>query len=200
MKTLLTQPRRKGTTLAALWALVISLPAAAAIYTYDYSDAGVVPQVGTAFSVEHVIGGLADTSIASVQFTFMFNDNASLLGNSGGIEGHMILGTSEASPHVSFYPVDNSGAGLHTYTLTFSGSSGSPGMGFEGLNPNDTWDLVLWDNGANGIENSLNGYRVAITAVPEPINVALGVFGGVFAGVAVVRRRRARKLSVAPSQ
>ena len=39
-----------------------------------------------------------------------------------------------------------------------------------------------------------------ITAVPEPINVALGVFGAVFTGVAVVRRRRARKLSVAPSQ
>jgi hypothetical protein len=39
-----------------------------------------------------------------------------------------------------------------------------------------------------------------VSAVPEPINVALGVFGGVFAGVAVVRRLRARKLSVAPSQ
>ena len=41
---------------------------------------------------------------------------------------------------------------------------------------------------------------VTVTAVPEPINVALGVFGAVFTGVAVVRRRRARKLSVAPSQ
>ena len=56
------------------------------------------------------------------------------------------------------------------------------------------------DLSAGGGQAQVLSWGVNITAVPEPINVALGVFGAVFAGVAVVRRRRARKLSVAPSQ
>ena len=179
MKTLLKHPGRTVAVWATLWAMAFSLPATAAVYTFDYSDAGVVPQVGTAFSVEHVIGGLANPLITSVQFTLTFNDNASLLGTSAGIQGHLILGSSLDSPFVNFYPVDNSGAGLHTYTATFSGSPGSPGVGFNELNPNTTWGVVLWDNSASGFENRLTDFNLTVTAVPEPINVALGIFAGV---------------------
>ena len=60
--------------------------------------------------------------------------------------------------------------------MTFSGSSGSPGTGFTGLDPNSTWSLALWDTSAGGIENGLAGWSLNVTAVPEPVNVALGVF------------------------
>ena len=69
-----------------------------------------------------------------------------------------------------------------------------------GLSPNGDWTLVFADLSAGGGQAQVLSWGVNITAVPEPINVALGVFGAVFTGVAVVRRRRARKLSVAPSQ
>ena len=192
MKRLLTHPSRKVAAWAALWALAWSLPAAAAVYEYSATDLGAVPQGGTPVSVGLVISDVPASTFTSVTLTLSFNDSTSLLGNSGGLQGHLILGTSEASPYVNFYPVDNSGAGLHTYTATFSGS-GDPGVGFGGLNPNNTWGVLLWDNSTStsGIESGWAGYQVAITAVPEPINGALGVFGAVFTGVAVVRRRRA---------
>ena len=76
--------------------------------------------------------------------------------------------------------------------MTFPGSSGNPGTGFNGLNPNSTWSLVLWDNSTSGIENGLVGWSLDITAVPEPVNVALGIFAGVFLVVILVGSRPVR--------
>jgi hypothetical protein len=61
------------------------------------------------------------------------------------------------------------------------------------LNPNSTWGLVLWDNSSSGIENALVSWTLDITAVPEPENVALGCFAGVFLVVSLVRSQRVRK-------
>ena len=182
----------KAAAIATLWALGLSLSATAGIYTFDYTDTGAVPQAGVTFSTEHAISGLSPSSLTIVQLLLSFNDSASLLGTSAGLQGHLILGSAADSPYVNFYPVDNSGTGLHTYTATFSGISGSPGVGFSGLEANNNWGLVLWDNSASGIENKLTGYSLSLTAVPEPINLALGVFGGLFAGVVAVRRLWAR--------
>jgi len=59
--------------------------------------------------------------------------------------------------------------------------------GFNGLNPNGDWTLFFADTSPGGI-STLNSFSVDITAVPEPVNVALGVFGVVLAGFGVVRR------------
>ena len=198
MNLFMTNQGMKTTVIATLCALGLSLSAPAAIYTFNYTDAGAIPQGGDTLSIEHVVSGLADTSIASVELTLMFNDSVSLLGNSSGIQGHLILGSGVDSPFASFTPVDNSGAGLHTYTLTFMGSPGSPGQGFAGLNPNDNWEMVFWDNNTSQIENGLAGYRLAVTAVPEPINVALGVLGGGALVVHGLRRWRGRSRSCVP--
>ncbi len=64
---------------------------------------------------------------------------------------------------------------------------------FDGINPNGTWTLRFFDDvGGAGSASTLDSWSLQLTAVPEPINVALGVFGVVFAGVAVGRRLRAR--------
>ena len=184
----------RATAVLSLLSLTFSLSARAATYNqvFNYAaDPQVIPQVGNAFSVEHAVS-MADWSITSVQFVLTFNDNNSLTGGSGGINGRFTLGATESSPFVSFYPTDNSGSGLHTYAATFTGSSGTPGVGFGGLNPTDTWSLSLFDTGNNGVNNALVGWSLSITAVPEPINVALGVFGAVFAAVAVGRRLRTK--------
>ena len=57
---------------------------------------------------------------------------------------------------------------------------------FNGGNPNGTWTLFFADL-SGGDVSTLNGWSLDLTAVPEPVNVALGVFGTVLVGAGVVR-------------
>jgi hypothetical protein len=193
--------RMKLAAISNLAAAMFGLSAHGALYTFDYSDSGVIPQGGTTFSIEHVISGVGSpVTDPGVEIILTFNDNSSLLGNSGGIQGHLILGTTGNSPFVNFYPVATSSSDGHEiYDVTFTGTSGSPGAGFNGLNPNDTWGLVLWDNGTNYIENALLSWTLDINAVPEPVNVALAIFGGivVVGGLLSGRRSVAARLRTA---
>ena len=81
-------------------------------------------------------------------------------------------------------------SGQQIYDVTFSGG---PGTGtFFGLNPTSTWALNLWDNNTSGIENGLVSWTLDINTVapvPEPVNVALGIFGMLFLAVMIMRRR-----------
>ena len=63
---------------------------------------------------------------------------------------------------------------------------------FGGQDPNGEWTLFFADVVAGGGNSTLNGWNLEITAVPEPVNVALGVFGVLFGVVTVVRRRLRR--------
>jgi hypothetical protein len=95
---------------------------------------------------------------------------------------------------VSFFPdVTRTSQGNRIFDVTFSGASGTPGLGFDGLNPNGTWGLVLWDHSTSGIENGLVSWTLSITAVPEPVTLALGWFAGVFIGVVVIRQISIKK-------
>jgi subtilisin-like proprotein convertase family protein len=61
---------------------------------------------------------------------------------------------------------------------------------FNGLNPNGDWTLYIRDVSPGGI-STLNSWSVDVSAVPEPVNVALGVFAVV---VLLVQGRRAWRL------
>jgi hypothetical protein len=63
---------------------------------------------------------------------------------------------------------------------------------FAGVNPNGEWTLFFADVSAGGGTSTLNGWSLDITAVPEPVNVALGIFVGVFLVVIVARSRPLR--------
>ena len=53
------------------------------------------------------------------------------------------------------------------------------GLGsFTGVDPNGDWVIYFRDASAGGI-SYLNSFSVGVTAVPEPVNVALGVFAAV---------------------
>jgi hypothetical protein len=64
-------------------------------------------------------------------------------------------------------------------TGTFNAADGSLAFGsaFDGLNPNGTWTLFLADESAGGGQSQLVSWSLSINAVPEPTNVALGIFG-----------------------
>ena len=183
----------KLAVLSGLGAALFCLPAQAAFYPFNYTDSGVIPQNGSTFSAEQTISGIAP-SISSIELILTFNDKSSLTGNpSSGIQGLLNLGITGSSSYVSFSPTATSSSGQERiYDVIFSGTSGSPGTGFSGLNPNTTWGLVLWDNSNSGIQNGLVSWKLGVTAVPEPVNVALGVFAGVVLVIIPARSRRVR--------
>ena len=66
---------------------------------------------------------------------------------------------------------------------------------FGGDNPNDeAWTLFFADLSGGSVA-TLDSWSVGITAVPEPVNVALGILGGIGAAVSGVRLWRARRQS-----
>jgi subtilisin-like proprotein convertase family protein len=64
---------------------------------------------------------------------------------------------------------------------------------FNTYNPNGTWTIFFADlSGGDTTSSTLGSWSLEITAVPEPVNVALMVFAGVFGVVTVARNRRVR--------
>jgi len=66
---------------------------------------------------------------------------------------------------------------------------------FNGGNPNQDWTIFFADLSSNGgsSPSTLVNWSLEITAVPEPVNVALGIFGGIFLLVIVIRNPRLRE-------
>lgn len=163
------------------------------------------PTIVTANSM--TLSGL-DSSVASITVTLNLSG-----GCNNGLYGYLVGpggGTTVILLNQPGYGVDGFGAlgsGLNI-TLGTSGSSiqsetsGSALTGnyqpagnlldFTGINPNGTWTLYFADTIAGGGNATLNGWSLNITAVPEPVNVALAVFGMVVIGAGVVRQRRAK--------
>lgn len=174
--------RVKLAVLSSLLAAMFSLSAHAGLYPYsiNYSSSPPpIPQGGLSLTPapQITVSGLPSV-ISSVEIILTFNDNSSLTGNSSsGIQGLLDLGTLTTSPSVSFSPTGTpvSGSQERTYELISSD--------FNNLNPNNTWVLDLWDNTSlgslnYGIENGLVSWTLDITAVPEPVGMALVLFAG----------------------
>lgn len=65
---------------------------------------------------------------------------------------------------------------------------------FDGMNPNGTWTLFIADMSA-GAQSQLVSWELGITAeVPEPVNLALGIFAGLFVLIGLCRTARVRTL------
>jgi subtilisin-like proprotein convertase family protein len=123
--------------------------------------------------------------------------------------GFLVTLNSGAAADVHFYQNFNppyNGSGQLTGTWLPDGRSIDPASAasafdaagtanfgsFNGVNPNGTWTLFFADN-APGSISTVNGFSVDVTAVvPEPVNVALGVFaaGSLVAGLRRWRRTR----------
>jgi hypothetical protein len=70
-------------------------------------------------------------------------------------------------------------------TLTFATT-------FQGLDPSGNWTLFFADvvDSPGGTPSTLTSWGLRLEVVPEPVNVALSIFGGVFLAVIVVRNPR----------
>ncbi len=193
-----------GTGLAARGALYTEGP-----YTSGFANGGNIPDGSTAgWSDTRSVSDIpANLTIAGVSVTFTISGgyNGDLYGylSHGGVLVPLLnrvgMGTG-SEPTFSFGYGD---AGFNGVTLADGGANGSihsygggfvpsgtysPDSGsltfsgtFGGLNPNGNWTLFFADLSSGGGQSKLEGWSLNINAVvPEPVNVALGIFAGVF--------------------
>ena len=89
--------------------------------------------------------------------------------------------------------IHNTVAPASSTTSSYTPDGGSLAS-FNNNSPNGDWTIFFADmaSGGGSTPSTLTSWSLEITAVPEPTNVALGVFGGLFLVVIVVRTRRVR--------
>ena len=86
------------------------------------------------------------------------------------------------------YSADGRNIDPNSSPATFDGASRLTFAGtFGGMDPNGSWTLFFADMSSGGGTSTLTSWDLEITAVPEPINVALGCFAVLFASVQCVR-------------
>lgn len=171
--------------------LALSFSAQAALYTYAGGDAAIPDNqtIGLAESINEVSEAGTDISDVTLTFTLAGGYGTDLsgylrLGNESGSSFYSLTGLMHADPIISASGV--------TYTADVTSV-------FTGQNPNNTWTLFFADTSPGGMTTLDNGWTLAITAVPEPANVALALFGGIFliaGGSQWWRRRQAAELLI----
>jgi subtilisin-like proprotein convertase family protein len=127
--------------------------------------------------------GSADSGFNNVTLNSTGSDVHLASAGGGALSGTYAADGRQISPLSSAASFNAGG------TVTLDGS-------FAGMNPNGTWTLFLGDFSA-GDTSTLNGWSLNVTAIPEPVDVALAIFGvcvaGVSAGRFYLRRRRSAK-------
>lgn len=143
-----------------------------AYLTHDGVTAVLLNRVGRG----DVAGGYSDAGFA-VTFTALgadvhtYQSGVYALDGSGRLTGTWAADGRTTSPFV-VTSGDSRGSGLSAFTGTSSAGD---------------WTLFLADVNGNAVQGTLDSWSMDMTAVPEPANVALGIFGGLFATVQGVR-------------
>ena len=167
-------------------ALGLTLPAGAALYSFGTLNSqpalGPIPDNNTLGLTESYTVSGEGASLSGLTLTFVLQGGAA-----SDLSGYLRLGNTGSSPSYSLTSLIQATAeapGGTTYAVDFSTSGFQ--TTFSGLNPNDTWTLFFADT-VPGDTTTLNGWSLNMTAVPEPANVALAVFGILFVGMGSVR-------------
>ncbi len=136
------------------------------------------PGVGTGNAFGYSDSGL------NVTFTDAAANNIHLYQSVGG---YSITGEATWKPDGrAINPVTSSPAAFDAAATVTLGA-------LNGLSPNGSWTLVLADVSAGGGNSTVVSWGMDINAVPEPVNVALAVFGTAFALIQLWRVRRGRQ-------
>jgi subtilisin-like proprotein convertase family protein len=206
----------KQITLGLLTVLLTAASARATLYTEIFTPGTAIPDgspVGTALTgtVSDIPAGATVTGL-TVGLNITGGYNGDLYAYLVAPNGAMVVLLNR--PGVSVNGFGASGAGMNitlqdgttdrgtiqneTGASALSGSYNAAGSlaGFNGSLANGTWTLFFADLGSGGGTSTLNSWTLGITAVPEPVNVALGLFGGTLAVMALARYFRATRCSV----
>jgi len=158
--------------------LAFSLHSWASLYGYGTlnpeggSAIGTIPDNSSIGLTESFTASESGSSISALTFNVVLQG-----GSATDLSGYLRLGNTSESPSYDLSSLihgTSEAPGGTTYSVDF-GTSGFNST-FNGQNPNDTWTLFFADS-VPGDTTTLNGWSLDITAVPEPINAALGLFG-----------------------
>jgi hypothetical protein len=159
--------------------MTLGLSARASVVFTDTDANTVIPNNNTIGIAETVTGSGLGSSATSVTLNF------TLAGGFGtDLTGYLRLGNSMSSPS---YDLTSLVQGYPTISGTGLNFSVDVSSAFTGYNPNNTWTLFFADPNAGGTTTLNGGWSLSVDAVPEPVNVALGIFGGLMGLLALAR-------------
>jgi hypothetical protein len=172
--------------------VALSLSAWGAVYDYGTraggSPIGVIPDNNSlGFSDAHTLSGLP-SPIATLNLTFVLQG-----GFSSDLSGYLRLGNLITSPAYSLSTFIHSQTLSEITPITYTIDLTST---FATFDPNNTWTLFFADTSAGGA-TTFNGWSLNIEPVPEPIHLALGIFGALFVAGYFAKRLLARKTHAA---
>lgn len=159
-----------------------------------------IPAQGALYWSDSTAGTIADNSIIGLTRSTTISDPAwnvtgvtltfTLSGGFGtDLTGYLRAGNLESSPSFDLTSYLNGISLVPNTPTTYNVNVGSS---FIGINPNTTWTLFFADQGAGGT-TSFSGWSLDISAVPEPTEAALGLFGLVGGLAGLVRWQRNRR-------
>ena len=198
---------------ALLAALLLSGAAAqAALYDSGFANGGVIPDGNpTGWSDTRTVSGLGPVLsgiTVTINLSGGFNGDLRCYLNYGSSSVTLLnrLGSTPENPFGSatagFTSFVFSDSGLLQSTIsassgaltgTYQAATGSFDSSFHEVNPNGAWTISFFDMAGGNDPSTLTSWRLDITAVPEPVNVAMGIFAGVTGLTLVVRRRGSLK-------
>ena len=203
----------------ALFLLGVLLPSPAGLYTFSVGNVNgggtslnqAIPdgQYPMGISSSIVVSG-ANISLSTLTVTLNISG-----GYNGDLYGYLSYNGTLVTllNRVGTSPTDAFGystSGFNNVTLADGGTSihdvQTPGSGpgvtyaadggslasFNNMNPNGTWTLFLAD-AANPDQSTLVGWSLSITAVPEPVDCALAIFGLAFVSAGAAGYIRSRQ-------
>ena len=166
--------------------LAMALPAGATLYQSGTLGGVAIPDnntLGTGTGMTYTFTGLSGSTISGTVTL-----NFTLAGGYGGdLSGYLRLGNLTGSPYYDLTSTVQasptiSGSGVN-YNVVIS-------TAFSGADPSGQWTLFFADTSPVGT-TTVNSWSLdvnATPAVPEPVNVALGVFGLGFVVIGATRR------------
>lgn len=113
----------------------------------------------------------------------LLNQPGATISNPFGYAGSGLNVTLTDATTIGGNPVTGIQTTAETPGQIFSGTYNAAGtLGtFNNSSANGNWTLFFADTTPGGGNATLNGWSLDITAVPEPVTLALGVFGGILA-------------------
>jgi subtilisin-like proprotein convertase family protein len=124
--------------------------------------------------------------------------------NQPGVSGSNPFGASGAGMNITLQDATTVNGSIQNVTSgsVLSGSYNAAGtlVSFNGSVADGTWTLYFADLSSGGGTSTLDSWPLDITAVPEPVNVALGIFAGLLGGLGLVRHHATKRWSVLQPQ
>ena len=158
-------------------------PAYVIVNPMDLSSAGLGAAISSLTVTLNVSGGMNNGLYA---YLVGPNDTTVTLLNQPGVTPVTPFGNTGSGLNIT---LQDGAAGIAASSDLSSGTYAAAGSlaGLNGSNPNGTWTLYFSDTIAGGGNATLNGWSLDITAVPEPVSLALVAFAGLFAAIQTAR-------------